>query len=545
MNKQLVYRSLIHSGFVLIAILLIGLIVPKNAYAVNCTVPISGNVAISSSCSFPYTVDGVDTGTGTNPNIATLTINSGATLTISANQTIATGSLLPGNGTIIVLGGGQIQLGLPIWMVDADGDGYPANTTQIIQTTTPTNGVRRNSLTSITEADGNDGSSCTTNGASAGTCKVCLNGAASNIAAGGDTYGDCGAIDCDGGVTKYYNGWSSNVCYYKTDVSAANATCDGAGACKTTAVQCAASTQGVSSGVTRTACKTQVGCTGTTIGSLGNVTSGQDTSSDCAASLNACSGTTPIGPDGNCNGSGACNTTGNSGTACATAGACQSGGGCSAGSCVSVVANDNSNPTYPAGTYYDGSAVCTGGACQQGQRYYTVNTCTPAYGLAWTNLAANTGCSPTYPAGTYYDGAPVQYSTCQSGYRYYTANTCTVGAGLGWTSIANVAAGQDTYGDCNLGAATIISNFGTGQTCSTLCNIYSNTSDTCNGSGSCTKSRSCLSIGTSYLTANDGLIIANAGCSSYAGYNCGSVMANQSPNVCYGATTWWTYCLCQ
>ena len=166
-----------------------------------------------------------------------------------------------------------------------------------------------------------------------GACQACQNGTCGLADSGTDPGNLCTGLDCDGGATKYYYGWAgtgSNTCYYMADVSAANHVCDGAGVCKIAAVQCTVSTQGASTGVNRTVCKTKVGCTGTTAGTLGNVAVGEDTYSDCAAVTaivyaagcgyvfpagstcsSICAATTTCAP-GLCDGSGGCQ----SGRAC-------------------------------------------------------------------------------------------------------------------------------------------------------------------------------------------------------------------------------------
>ena len=196
-----------------------------------------------------------------------------------------------------------------------------------------------------------------------GTCVKCDgSGNCVNQSSSEDLFNQCPAIDCHTGATKYYYGWSSNTCYYEADISDANAVCNGAGVCKTAAVQCAASSQGVSTGVTRSLCQTQAGCTGTTAGSIGNVAPGNDTYNDCAAYYNNCSGNNAVGPDGNCNGSGICNTSGLS-TSCPTysGGTCQTTGGCSgAGVCVSqYIGSGNKGTNCNSTCYYcNGSGSC-------------------------------------------------------------------------------------------------------------------------------------------------------------------------------------------
>lgn len=124
-------------------------------FAAACSgVPISGNYTVSSSCEFSGTDNGVDAGTGTS-NTANITINSSQTLTISAGQTVAFGGSITINGSLSIVNTGQIRQ-LPLWMTDADSDNYPSSTTQIVQSTQPTNGRRRNLMTSITNTDCSD-----------------------------------------------------------------------------------------------------------------------------------------------------------------------------------------------------------------------------------------------------------------------------------------------------------------------------------------------------------------------------------------------------
>lgn len=215
-----------------------GFLFPTAALAVNCTVPISGNMSISSSCTFPNTVDGIDTGTGTNPNTAVLTISGGATLTVLATQTISVGSFVPGNGSIAIISGGQIKLGTPVWLVDADGDGWPAAATQYTQTTAPTNGRRKNLMLSLTQVDANESLGCGANGSSKGACVVCNNGGTENSLIGTDPNNEC---------TASYTSCSGN------NKIGPDGNCNGAGACNTGGLSSACQTGGT--------CETAGGCT--------------------------------------------------------------------------------------------------------------------------------------------------------------------------------------------------------------------------------------------------------------------------------------------
>ncbi len=136
---------------------------PTPISAANCSgVPIGGNYSVNSACAFAGTINGVDTGTSST-NTAVLIIAPGGSLSILSGQTIAVGSISLTGGSITIISGGTIKLRTPLWMIDADADGYPANTTQYAQTSAPGNGRRRNTMTSITEVDCSDSNYSSTN----------------------------------------------------------------------------------------------------------------------------------------------------------------------------------------------------------------------------------------------------------------------------------------------------------------------------------------------------------------------------------------------
>lgn len=344
------------------------------------SIPRSGNFTVTGTlCAFPGDVNGVDAGTGTT-NTASLIIGQTGTagsLSVLCNQTIAAGSLVFTNGSITIIKnpdgsscGATIKPHTPLYVIDADSDGYPALTYTTQYFTAGTNRARRsasidyndasntvypgttcNGACSINNTDGtcaavaageNGLAACQRcNGTSlaavnvtdntqdtegsnvcSATCKKCSSGSCVNQTASEDLFSNqCPGFDCDGGVTKYYHGWSSKTCYYKADVTDATAVCDGAGACKTMAVMCGASGQGVSSGFIRDNCKIETGyCTGTTAGSgSGNITIGTDPNNDCASygctsyiggwSTYMCKKAIASSNDGMCNGAGACYTT--------------------------------------------------------------------------------------------------------------------------------------------------------------------------------------------------------------------------------------------
>lgn len=143
--KQKLFQALV------LALLIVGL--QKKAYGA-CSVTATGG-SIASSCSFTFTSDGVDAGTGTT-NTAVLTIPNAVQLTILSGQTIAAGSFsVASGGSINIISGGVIKVGQAIWNQDADSDGYPTATT-LVQATQPGGYVRRNTVTNWTLTDCDD-----------------------------------------------------------------------------------------------------------------------------------------------------------------------------------------------------------------------------------------------------------------------------------------------------------------------------------------------------------------------------------------------------
>jgi hypothetical protein len=124
------------------------------AWSDVCNIPLGGNWSLATfggACSIPAGVDGVDNGIVTIASFA-LTINSSATFAF-------TGGAYPiniTNGTINIASGGKIVKS-PLWMVDADVDGYPASGLQYAQASAPAGGLRRSVLASYT-VDCNDAS---------------------------------------------------------------------------------------------------------------------------------------------------------------------------------------------------------------------------------------------------------------------------------------------------------------------------------------------------------------------------------------------------
>jgi hypothetical protein len=60
------------------------------------------------------------------PNAAKFEVKSGI-LTVNSTDTLATGELILTGGSIAIADGGQVKIGEPVWIVDADADGYSSD----------------------------------------------------------------------------------------------------------------------------------------------------------------------------------------------------------------------------------------------------------------------------------------------------------------------------------------------------------------------------------------------------------------------------------
>jgi len=172
----------------------------RSAQAIDCsnTSP-SGDLVITTDCSFSGDVNGVDAGDGAT-NSASLILAPGGRLTILAGQTIAVGAIKLQGGALVKQAGGVLKTKTPLWMVDQDADGYPADTVQYAQTTPPTNARRRNNLSSMTKVDPSDQFYCADSYNPNVTCNECAGGQLEFQAAGIDRFSQCPAYNfCNGG----------------------------------------------------------------------------------------------------------------------------------------------------------------------------------------------------------------------------------------------------------------------------------------------------------------------------------------------------------
>lgn len=175
---------------------------PPLVFAADCSdVSPSGNLTVTTGCTFSGDVNGVDSGVG-NTNTANLAVTTGGTLTIGATQTIAMGSLSVGGGSIVIIDGGSMKFGAPLWMEDGDGDSFAANSTQYAQATPPPNGQRRNTIVSLSTIDNNDSESCPENFNPDDICTKCQSGALANQSDGEDLFAECQSLyKCNGAGT--------------------------------------------------------------------------------------------------------------------------------------------------------------------------------------------------------------------------------------------------------------------------------------------------------------------------------------------------------
>jgi hypothetical protein len=134
-----------------------------------------------------------------------------------------------------------------------------------------------------------DGVCCT--GACVGTCERCdiagHVGECWPVADGGDPDAECGSVSC----SAYYHGWEGDTCYHKADVTAAQATCNGARACRDAAQECTAQTvRGPAQITCDSFCQDPAPntCSGTTAGACINVSQG-----DATCGLGVCQTTAP------------------------------------------------------------------------------------------------------------------------------------------------------------------------------------------------------------------------------------------------------------
>jgi len=205
----------------------------------------------STTCTVSATegIDDAGNNEASTTNVAVLTLVAGGSITINAG-TLYVGSLVLNGGTIATLtGGGSIKIGSPLYIADADADGYATDFTLLTSTSS---GRRRLGLMkSFSAVDCGadsynatnvcctaDGGACSANGeccnsicrtdadsdgyyVSASTTGYCRAGTTTNDCNDSDSsyypgnggwYSDSGDHNCSGGVEYLYSDFSCSEC---------------------------------------------------------------------------------------------------------------------------------------------------------------------------------------------------------------------------------------------------------------------------------------------------------------------------------------------
>ncbi|MCG2789884.1 MAG: hypothetical protein L6405_08080 [Actinomycetia bacterium] len=163
-------------------------------------------------------------------NIAALTLSTGTAITINDTGKLYVGSLVLSGGTVAILTGGEIKIGAPLYVADADADGWATDFSLLTATAS---GQRRLSLMqSFTTIDcGASTHSAANSCCGAGdtpstvgselygtTCKKCVSNALTNQTSAEDLFSQC---------TASYNACSGN------NRIGPDGNCNGAAACNT------------------------------------------------------------------------------------------------------------------------------------------------------------------------------------------------------------------------------------------------------------------------------------------------------------------------
>lgn len=206
------------------ALLAMVLTIPPKTFAISCTgLPAIGSIVLSNCTLTVSSVTGADQANNielSSANSAVLTLNPGASVTINSGGTLAAGSVALNGGTIAIDNGGFTKANTPIYITDADADGWPDEFTQ---STATAGGLRRLSLmrsATTTDCSGSEFSQTNTclivNGGACTADNQCVSGICGTNA-DGDSYfsstaGHTGV--CQGGSLPYTDCYDANATVY-------------------------------------------------------------------------------------------------------------------------------------------------------------------------------------------------------------------------------------------------------------------------------------------------------------------------------------------
>lgn len=153
-----------------LALLFLFVLTPQGRVLADCARPTTtyGSVTLTASCTYSYTVDGVDnpqnSETGTS-NTASITLGN-YNLTLSSGQKIVAGQFIINGSGGIAIGSGQLLPGGGIWIYDNDADGWVndwTDDTNYPRRSSTASGYRRMGLMKTTTADCNPSDGTLTN----------------------------------------------------------------------------------------------------------------------------------------------------------------------------------------------------------------------------------------------------------------------------------------------------------------------------------------------------------------------------------------------
>jgi hypothetical protein len=141
------FASCFKQTIAFVALLAAVLSFPTNVFAISCTgLPSIGSRVLSNCTLTVSSVTGADQANNIElsaANTAVLTLNPGASVTINSGGPLAAGSVSLNGGTIAIDNGGFTKANTPIYVDDADADGWPD---AITPTNATSSGKRRFSL---------------------------------------------------------------------------------------------------------------------------------------------------------------------------------------------------------------------------------------------------------------------------------------------------------------------------------------------------------------------------------------------------------------